>query len=129
MNNIDNTVRSIEPVCINNIFVANDVTSINVFIVQLDIYGAAVLFHLFNGVLCCNNWPFTEVLNKALESDDNIADPMMEVSHSLPLYCKTPPDDKLTSKSTTNGDVKFKGSFIPFHFHILKFGYLVTVKY
>ena len=84
MNNIDNTVRSIEPVCINNLFVANDVTSINVFIVQLDIYGAAVLFHLFNGVLCCNNWPFAEVLNKALESDDNIADPMME----FPIHCR-----------------------------------------
>ena len=66
MNNIGNTVRSIEPVCINTLFVATDVTSIKVFIVQLDIYGAVVLFHLFNGVLCGNNWPFTEVLNEAL---------------------------------------------------------------
>ena len=129
MNNIDNTVRFIEPACINNLFVANDVTSINVFIAQLDTYGAAVLIHLFNGVLCCNNWPFTEVLNEALESDDNIVDPMMEVTHSLPLYCETLPDDKLTSKSTANVDVNFKGSFIPFHFHILKFGYLMTVKH
>ena len=123
MNNIGNTVRSIEPVCINTLFVASDVTSIKVFIVQLDIYGVAALFHLFNDEVCCDNQPFTKELNEALESDDNTADPMMEVTHSLPLYCKPSPDDKLTSKSTTNGDVKFKGSFIPFHFHILKFGY------
>ena len=129
MNNIGNTVCSIGPLCINSLFVANDVTSIKVFIVQLDIYGVAALFHLFNDEVCRDNQPFSKELDEALESDDNVVDPMMEVSRSLPLYCKPSPDDKLISKSTVNVDVKYKGSFIAFHFHILKFGYLMTVKY